>query len=85
MTHQPCAQRHEAHGLHAEHGELADGRCEIGGAVAEVLSDSAWQGELLRISLPDAFVEAGSQEELAKAYGLDAAGIVEQIKRRWAQ
>lgn len=57
----------------------------VGGAVAEVLFDSAWQGELLRISLPDAFVEAGSQEELAKAYGLDADGIVEQIKRRWAQ
>ncbi|NCB77681.1 MAG: 1-deoxy-D-xylulose-5-phosphate synthase [Negativicutes bacterium] len=57
----------------------------VGGAVAEVLLDAAWQGELLRISLPDAFIEAGSQEELAKAYGLDAVGIVEQIKRRWAQ
>ncbi len=53
----------------------------FGSAVAELLADrGAIEGtSLCRLSLPDAFVEHGSQTALREHYGLTPDGIVRQI------
>jgi len=51
----------------------------LGGAVAEVLSESA-PTKLLRIGLKG-FAQSGTYEQLYKRYGLDAEGIVKKIKQ----
>ncbi len=51
----------------------------FGSAVLELLADEGVTPRLLRIGLPDRFVEQGSQEELRALYGLDAAGIARSI------
>ena len=57
-----------------EENVLQDG---FGSAVLELGSDARVE----RIGLPDAFVEQGSQPELRDRYGIDAVGIVAQVKR----
>jgi 1-deoxy-D-xylulose-5-phosphate synthase len=52
----------------------------FGSAVLELLSDAGINVPLLRIGLPDAFIEQGTQAELHARYGLDAAGIAERIR-----
>ena len=52
----------------------------FGAAVLELLSDAGINEPLLRIGLPDAFIEQGTQAELHARYGLDAAGIAERIR-----
>lgn len=63
-----------------EEGVLDGG---IGSAVAALAMDHELDCRLLRIGVPCQFVEPGSNEELARAYRLDADGIVEQIVARW--
>lgn len=55
----------------------------IGSSLAGLLADRGDSRELLRIGLPCAFVEPGSNEELCRNYGLDADGISAAINRRW--
>jgi len=55
----------------------------VGGSIAELVSDQGLSCEVLRIALPTAFIEPGSNSELEQAYGLDASGIVRQIRKRW--
>jgi len=55
----------------------------VGSAIAALILDNGVDVELLRIGLPTAFIEPGSQVELAAAYGLDAVGILGRIKERW--
>ena len=55
----------------------------IGGAGAEVarcLEESASSARLLRIGLPDEFVDHGDPAQLIADVGLDAAGILRQIQ-----
>jgi 1-deoxy-D-xylulose-5-phosphate synthase len=52
----------------------------FGSAVLELLGDAGLACRVLRIGLPDAFVEQGSQAELWARYGLDAAGIAARIR-----
>ncbi|PLX83115.1 MAG: 1-deoxy-D-xylulose-5-phosphate synthase [Desulfuromonas sp.] len=52
----------------------------FGSAVLELLADEGLSPRLLRIGLPDAFVEQGSQGELRARYGLDAGGIARGIR-----
>lgn len=63
-----------------EEGVLEGG---VGSALASLVTDRNLDCELLRIGLPCQFVEPGSNEELCRIYGLDSAGIVEKIERRW--
>lgn len=60
---------------------VADGG--VGGAIAEFIADNDLSCALLRCALPCAFIEPGSNEELEKAYRLDANGIVQHIRERW--
>ncbi|BCR05751.1 1-deoxy-D-xylulose-5-phosphate synthase 1 [Desulfuromonas versatilis] len=53
----------------------------FGSAVLELLADAGVSPRVLRIGLPDRFVEQGSQDELRALCGLDAAGIVRSIQR----
>ncbi len=52
----------------------------FGSAVLELLGDTGVACRVLRIGLPDAFVEQGSQPQLWARYGLDAAGIAASIR-----
>ena len=63
-----------------EEGVLEGG---VGSAVASMICDRGLRCELLRIGLPTAFIEPGSNEELAEAYRLDAAGVLDRIATRW--
>jgi 1-deoxy-D-xylulose-5-phosphate synthase len=60
-----------------EENVLAGG---FGSAVLELLAEARVAARVLRLGLPDAFIEQGSQEELHARYGLDAAGIAGQIR-----
>jgi 1-deoxy-D-xylulose-5-phosphate synthase len=60
----------------------------IGGAGAEVarcLEENLCGVPLLRIGLPDHFIDHGDPAQLLADVGLDAAGITRQIKDRWAR
>jgi len=52
----------------------------FGSAVAELLTERGMQVPLLRIGLPDRFIEQGSQGELRQRYGLDAAGVASKVR-----
>jgi len=56
----------------------------LGSAVAEVLSENA-PTPMRRIGIYDTFGESGTPDDLYKKYGLDAAGILQQIKEHVAQ
>ena len=53
----------------------------FGSAVLELLQEEGLAPRTLRIGLPDAFIEQGSQAELRAAHGLDAEGIAGQVLR----
>ncbi len=55
----------------------------VGSAVAALAMDRELDCRLLRIGVPCVFVEPGSNDELCRAYRLDADGIVSQCKDRW--
>lgn len=55
----------------------------FGEGVAAHLLTHGYRGGFLSVSLPDRFIEHGSQAELRKAYGLTAEGIAERIKGAW--
>ncbi len=60
-----------------EENVLAGG---FGSAVLEVLAEARLSPRVLRLGLPDRFVEQGTQQELRAQCGIDAAGIVRQIR-----
>lgn len=51
-----------------------------GSAVLEWMSENGFQTPLLRLGLPDAWVEHGTQEELYAEVGIDAVGIAKRVK-----
>jgi 1-deoxy-D-xylulose-5-phosphate synthase len=52
----------------------------FGSAVLETLAERGILMPVLRIGLPDKFIEQGTQAELRQRYGLDQAGIAGQIR-----
>jgi 1-deoxy-D-xylulose-5-phosphate synthase len=52
----------------------------FGSGVLEYFADKNYKNEILRIGLPDQFVDHGTQEELHKKIGIDPDGITEKIK-----
>ncbi|MBT8379725.1 MAG: 1-deoxy-D-xylulose-5-phosphate synthase [Ignavibacteria bacterium] len=52
----------------------------FGSAIIEYLSAKNYKNDVLRIGLPDKFVDHGTQAELHKALGIDPEGITEQVK-----
>jgi len=56
----------------------------IGGfasGVLEYFAEKNYKNDILRIALPDSFVEHGTQEELHKLIGIDPDSIVEKVKK----
>ena len=54
----------------------------FGAAVAEVLADEEVGTPLLRLGVPDQFLQHGKREALLAGLGLDAVGIAEQVRKR---
>ncbi|MDY0262294.1 1-deoxy-D-xylulose-5-phosphate synthase [Syntrophotalea acetylenica] len=52
----------------------------FGSAVLEMLGDEGIAARVLRIGLPDRFVEQGTQPQLHARYGLDAEGIASGVR-----
>lgn len=52
----------------------------FGSAVVEFMSDNGYNAEVRRLGIPDYFVEHGTQEELIRECGFDAAGIERTVK-----
>ena len=63
-----------------EEGSLSGG---FGSAVLEYLKDSGLSSvQVLRLGIPDRFVEQGRREEVLRILGLDGRGIAKSI-REW--
>lgn len=60
-----------------EDGVLQGG---FGSAVLEFMADHNYQSSLVRIGIPDKFVDHGTTEELYRDYGLDQQGIYKTVK-----
>jgi 1-deoxy-D-xylulose-5-phosphate synthase len=54
----------------------------FGSGVAEYFSDRSYKNDLLRIGLPDQFVDHGTQEELHRLLDIDPEGICRRV-REW--
>jgi 1-deoxy-D-xylulose-5-phosphate synthase len=65
-----------------EEGVLEGG---VGSALCTLAADRGIAAQWLRIGLPCAFVEPGSNAELARAYRLDGPGVLERIRARWPE
>jgi 1-deoxy-D-xylulose-5-phosphate synthase len=52
----------------------------FGSAVAEFMVDNAYKNNLLRLGLPDEFVEHATQAEQREQFGLDASGLEKKIQ-----
>jgi len=52
----------------------------FGSAVVEYFADKNYKNDILRIGLPDYFIDHGTQKELHKEIGIDPDGIVERVK-----
>lgn len=52
----------------------------FGSAVTEFFTDNNLKNDILRIGLPDNFIDHGTQAELHKLIGIDPDGIVEKVK-----
>ncbi|MCK4751415.1 MAG: 1-deoxy-D-xylulose-5-phosphate synthase, partial [Bacteroidales bacterium] len=48
----------------------------LGSAVIEYMNDNSYKAKVVRLGIPDRFVDHGSQEELYRECGFDAEGIV---------
>jgi len=59
-----------------EENALAGG---FGSAVAEYMTDKRYKNDLLKIGLPDEFIEHGTQEELHAILEMNPAGIAKRI------
>ncbi|MCF8241030.1 MAG: 1-deoxy-D-xylulose-5-phosphate synthase [Melioribacteraceae bacterium] len=52
----------------------------FGTGVLEYFSDKKYKNDILRIGIPDAFVDHGTQTELHRMLGIDPEGIVEKVE-----
>ena len=60
-----------------EENALAGG---FGSAVVEYFADKGFKNDILRIGLPDKFIDHGTQTELHQQLGMDPDSIVEKVK-----
>lgn len=61
-----------------EENTLAGG---FGSAVLEYMNEKGYKNDVLRIGLPDNFVEQGTQTELHKLLNIDPDGIAKQVEK----
>jgi 1-deoxy-D-xylulose-5-phosphate synthase len=62
---------------------IEDGCVEggMGSAVLEFMADNKYKTDIVRLGIPDKFIEHGDQPELWAECGYDAAGIAAEIKK----
>jgi 1-deoxy-D-xylulose-5-phosphate synthase len=60
-----------------EENSLAGG---FGSGVVEYFTDKNYKNDIMRIGLPDYFIDHGTQEELHKQIGIDPVSIAEKVK-----
>jgi len=48
----------------------------LGSAVIEYMNDNSYKAKVIRLGIPDRFVDHGTQEELYRECGFDADGII---------
>ena len=53
----------------------------LGSAVIEFMSDHHYTAEIVRLGIPDRFIEHGSPEELQRECGFDTEGIVAAARK----
>lgn len=75
------ACRNCRHIITVEDGALCGG---FGSAVLEWIEDHGLDNEVVRLGLPDRFIEHGSVAELQKIVGIDTDGIEEVIRKKMA-
>jgi 1-deoxy-D-xylulose-5-phosphate synthase len=63
--------------LTIEDGMLKGG---FGSAIIEFMSDNNYKAKIMRLGIPDYFIEQGSQQELQHECGFDTEGIVKAIR-----
>ena len=61
-----------------EENSLAGG---FGSSVVEYFSDKHYKNNILRLGLPDSFVDHGTQAELYSILEIDSAGIYKNVKK----
>ncbi len=52
----------------------------LGSAVIEYMNDNSYKAKVIRLGIPDRFVDHGTQEELYKECGFDAAGVAAAVR-----
>jgi 1-deoxy-D-xylulose-5-phosphate synthase len=55
----------------------------FGSAVIEFLNDNNLNSKVIRLGIPDKFIEHGTQNELYKICGFDEDSIIKSIKNNW--
>ena len=60
-----------------EDGSIVGG---LGSAVIEYMNDNNYQAKVIRLGIPDRFIDHGSLEELHKLCGYDAEGIAQTVR-----
>ena len=53
----------------------------FGSAIAEFMIDNGYQANILRLGVPDRFIEHGEQKELYQECGFDAPAIMEAVRQ----
>jgi len=53
----------------------------FGAAVLEYFAEKNYKNDVMRIGMPDQFIDHGTQEELHKFIGIDVDGIVEKVNQ----
>jgi 1-deoxy-D-xylulose-5-phosphate synthase len=52
----------------------------LGSAVIEYMNDNSYKAKVIRLGIPDRFVDQGTQEELYRECGYDAMGIESAVR-----
>ena len=56
----------------------------FGSGVLEYFAEKKYKNDILRVGLPDQFIDHGTQAELHNQLGIDPAGIIEKVKMFFA-
>ncbi|MDR0525379.1 MAG: transketolase family protein [Spirochaetaceae bacterium] len=64
--------------ISAENHQIDGG---LGSAVAEILAEGGFKGKFARVGIRDEFGEVGTQDYLAKRFGLDPETLAAQVKK----
>jgi 1-deoxy-D-xylulose-5-phosphate synthase len=75
LLHTIC--KHFSKIISVEDGTIIGG---LGSAILEFMADHQYQARVIRLGIPDDFIEQGTQEELHKLCGYDTEGILNAAK-----